>query len=146
MRVPSYTFHSFPLKLPNKLKKGREKYSKIILFISFHSIPFPPPKKELNWVGLDASQWKKKKKKKKREEREWEREREGQWCTTINSRGGKRRSKEGAARLEVWPWKLNKCKRERKREKKAWEREGSESERERERVIWKWVGFAVLIS
>ena len=68
---------------------------------------------------MDASQWKKKKKKKKREEREREREREGQWCTTINSRGGKRRSKEGAAWLEVWPWKLNKCKRERKREKKA---------------------------
>ena len=35
----------FPsLKLPNK---RREEYSKIILFISFHSIPFPPPKRGL---------------------------------------------------------------------------------------------------
>ena len=31
----------FPLKLSNK---GREEYSKIILFIPFHFIPFPPPK------------------------------------------------------------------------------------------------------
>ena len=60
-----------------------------------------------------------KEKEKEKKRREREREREGQWCTTINSRGGKRRSKEGAARLEVWPWKLNKWKRERKREKKA---------------------------
>ena len=55
MSVPSYPFRSLPLKLPNKgmdfpfplLKlsnKGREEYSKIILFIPFHSILFPPPK------------------------------------------------------------------------------------------------------
>ena len=55
MSVPSYSFHSLPLKLSNKgmdflfplLKlpnKGREEYSKIILFIPFYSIPFPPPK------------------------------------------------------------------------------------------------------
>ena len=55
MSVPSYPFHSLPLKLTNKrmsfpfppLKlpnKGREEYSKIILFIHFHPIPFPPPK------------------------------------------------------------------------------------------------------
>jgi len=55
MHVPSYQFHSLSLKLPNKgidfpfspLKlpnKGWEKYSKIILFINFYSIPFSPPK------------------------------------------------------------------------------------------------------
>ena len=58
MSVPFYPFHflllkllnkgmSFPfpsLKLPNK---GRKEYSKIILFIPFHSIPFPPPKRNL---------------------------------------------------------------------------------------------------
>ena len=55
MSVPSYSFNSLPLKLPNKeigfpfppLKlpnKGMEDYSKMILFISFNSIPFPPPK------------------------------------------------------------------------------------------------------
>ena len=55
MNVPSYPFHSLLLKLPNKkidfpfppLKlpnKGKEEYSKIIIFINFHSIPFPPPK------------------------------------------------------------------------------------------------------
>ena len=49
MSVPSYPFHSLPLKLPNKgmsfpfppLKlpnKGREEYFKIILFIPFHSL------------------------------------------------------------------------------------------------------------
>ena len=65
MSVPSYPFHSLPLKLSNKgmsfpfspLKlsnKGREEYSKIILFIPFHSIPFPPPKR-----GLRESQRKK---------------------------------------------------------------------------------------
>ena len=54
MSVPSYSFHSLPLKLPNKgidfpfppLKlpnKGMEEYSKIILFI-----PFPPSKQGLN--------------------------------------------------------------------------------------------------
>ena len=59
MSVPSYSFHSLPLKLPNKgmdfpfpsLKlsnKGMEEYSKIILFIPFHSIPFPPPKRDLS--------------------------------------------------------------------------------------------------
>ena len=58
MSVLSYSFHSLPLKLSNKgmifpflpLKpqnKGREEYSKIILFIPFHSIPFPPPKRAL---------------------------------------------------------------------------------------------------
>ena len=49
MGVPSYSFHSLSLKLPNKgidfpfppLKlpnKRREEYSKIIIFIPFHSI------------------------------------------------------------------------------------------------------------
>ena len=58
MSVPTYLFHSLPLKLPNKemdfsfppLKlsnKKREEYSKIILFIPFHSIPFSPPKRGL---------------------------------------------------------------------------------------------------
>ena len=53
--VLSYPFHSLLLKLPNKwmdfpfspLKlpnKGIEEYSKMILFIPFHSIPFPPLK------------------------------------------------------------------------------------------------------
>ena len=56
MSVPSYPFHFLPLKLPNKginfsfppLKlpnKEREEYSKIIFFIPFHSIQFPPPKR-----------------------------------------------------------------------------------------------------
>ena len=51
-------FNSLPLKLPNKgmsfpfspLKlsnKGREEYSKIILFIPFYSIQFPSSKREL---------------------------------------------------------------------------------------------------
>ena len=55
----SYPFHSLPLKLPNKgmdfsfppLKlsnKEMEEYSKIIIFIRFHSIPFPPPKRSLD--------------------------------------------------------------------------------------------------
>ena len=59
MRVPFYSSHSLPLKLPNKrmnflfppLKlpnKGREEYSKIILFIRFYSISFPPPKRGLS--------------------------------------------------------------------------------------------------
>ena len=59
MRVPSYPFNSLLLKLPNKgidflfppLKlpnKGREEYSKMIIFIHFHSIPFSPPKRSLN--------------------------------------------------------------------------------------------------
>ena len=58
MSVLSYPFHSLLLKLPNKrmsflfppLKlpnKGREEYSKMIIFISFHFIPFPPPKRGL---------------------------------------------------------------------------------------------------
>ena len=59
MSVLSYPFHSLPLKLSNEginflfppLKlpnKRREEYSKIILFIHFHSIPFPPPKRGLS--------------------------------------------------------------------------------------------------
>jgi len=55
MSIPSYPFHSLPLKLPNKEKdfsflplklpnKRKEEYSKIILFIPFHFIPFPLPK------------------------------------------------------------------------------------------------------
>ena len=55
MSVLSYPFHSLPLKLPNKginfqvppLKlsnKYIKEYSKIILFIPFCSISFPPPK------------------------------------------------------------------------------------------------------
>jgi len=50
MSVPFYPFHSLPLKLPNRgidfpfppLKlsnKRRKEYSKIIIFIHFHSIP-----------------------------------------------------------------------------------------------------------
>ena len=55
MSVHFYSFHFLPLKLLNKgmdfpflpLKlpnKGMKEYSKIILFIFFHSTPFPPPK------------------------------------------------------------------------------------------------------
>ena len=58
MNVPSYPFHYLSLKLPNKkmnfsffslklLNKRSEEYFKIILFISFHSIPFFPPKRGL---------------------------------------------------------------------------------------------------
>ena len=58
MSVSSYPFYSLPFKLLNKemnfpfspLKlpnKGREEYSKIIIFIYFHSILFPPPKRGL---------------------------------------------------------------------------------------------------
>ena len=58
MSVPSYSFHSLPLKLQNKgmsfplsllklLNKEMEEYYKIIIFIHFHSIPFPPPKRGL---------------------------------------------------------------------------------------------------
>ena len=58
MNVPSYPFHSLSLKLSNKemnflfppLKlpnKRREKYSKIILFIPFYFISFPPPNQSL---------------------------------------------------------------------------------------------------
>ena len=58
MSILSYPFHSLPLKLPNKgmnfsvptLKlpnKGKEEYSKIIIFIHFHSIPFSPLKQGL---------------------------------------------------------------------------------------------------
>ena len=40
----------FPLlKLSNK---GKKKYFKIILFISFHSISFTPPKRGLNFRGI----------------------------------------------------------------------------------------------
>ena len=69
MSVLSYPFHSLPLKLPNKgmdfpfppLRllnkgregKGREKYSKIILFIHFHSIPFSPSKRRLKVRGRE---------------------------------------------------------------------------------------------
>ena len=63
MSVPSYPFHSLSLKLPNKgmdfpfppLKlpnKRREEYSKIILFIPFHSIPFSPSKRSLRKFSL----------------------------------------------------------------------------------------------
>ena len=45
MSVPSYPFHSLPLKLSNK---GIEEYSKIIFFIYFLSIPFFSPKRGLN--------------------------------------------------------------------------------------------------
>ena len=57
MSVFFYPFYSLPLKLPNnwmsfpfpslklqKEGKRMEEYSKIIIFIYFHSIPFPPPK------------------------------------------------------------------------------------------------------
>ena len=58
MSVPSYSFHSLPLKLSNKrmdfsftpLKlpnKGEEEYSKIIIFVHFHSIQFSSPKRGL---------------------------------------------------------------------------------------------------
>ena len=58
MSVPSYPFHSFTLKFSNKgmdfsfpllklTNKGREEYSKFIIFISFHSIQFPPSKQKL---------------------------------------------------------------------------------------------------
>ena len=66
MSVPSYMFHSLPLKLPNKeigfpfppLKLpnyGREEYFKIILFIHFNSIPFHSllPNKALERKGVD---------------------------------------------------------------------------------------------
>ena len=59
MNIPSYPFHFLSLKLPNKIinfsfsslklsNKGREKYSKIIIFILFHFISFPSPKRGLN--------------------------------------------------------------------------------------------------
>ena len=58
MSVPFYPFHSLLLKLSNKgmsfpfppLKlpnKGMKEYFKIILFILFHSITFPPSKRSL---------------------------------------------------------------------------------------------------
>ena len=50
-----------PLKLQNK---GMEEYSKIILFIHFHSIPFPPPKRALKFqifiplkIGKNVREW-----------------------------------------------------------------------------------------
>ena len=66
MSVPFYAFHSLLLKLPNKeidfpfppLKlpnKEREEYYKIILFISFHFIPFPPPKQGLKISNFHSS-------------------------------------------------------------------------------------------
>ena len=62
MSVPSYSFHSLSLKLSNKgmnfpflllklLNKRREEYSKIIFFIHFLSILFPPPKRGLRVVS-----------------------------------------------------------------------------------------------
>ena len=58
MSVPSYSFYSLLLKLPNKgmsfqfppLKlpnNGRDEYSKMIIVISFNFIQFPPPKRGL---------------------------------------------------------------------------------------------------
>ena len=58
MSIPFYPFYTLPLKLSNKgiyftfpplklLNKEIKKYYKIILFIPFHSIPFPYPKQEL---------------------------------------------------------------------------------------------------
>ena len=66
MSVPSYPFHSLPLKLPNKgmnlsftpLKlsnKGNEEYSKNIPFILFHSIRFSPLKRSLKVHRLHKS-------------------------------------------------------------------------------------------
>ena len=63
MSVPFYLFHTLPIKLSIKgmnfpfpplklLNKGREEYSKIILFIPFHFIPFPPPKRGLKEFDL----------------------------------------------------------------------------------------------
>ena len=74
MSVFFYLFNSLPLKVLNKrmnfpfppLKlpnKGREEYSKIILFIHFYFIPFSPPKRSLNETSELLSQKKKKKKK-----------------------------------------------------------------------------------
>ena len=65
MSVPSYPFHSLSLKLQDKridfpfplLKlsnKGREEYSKMILFIHFHSIPFPPLKWKLFLILIQS--------------------------------------------------------------------------------------------
>ena len=65
------SFPFFPLKLSNKAKK---EYSKIILFISFHSIQFPSPKwglkvinyylpmqltNEIEWGGFESSKFQK---------------------------------------------------------------------------------------
>ena len=55
MSIPNYPFYSLPLKFPNKRMKNpfpplklsnkrMRKYFKIILFILFYSILFPPPK------------------------------------------------------------------------------------------------------
>ena len=63
MSVPSYPFHFLSLKLPNKgmsfpfpplkLPNMRmEEYFKIILFIHFHSIPLPPPKRGLSFSHI----------------------------------------------------------------------------------------------
>ena len=46
---------NFLLKLPNK---RMEEYSKIILFIPFHSIPFPPSKEGLR-LGFDLFSYRK---------------------------------------------------------------------------------------
>ena len=64
MSVPSYSFHSLPIKLPNKgigftfppLKlsnKGNDEYSKLIFFIHFYSILFLPPKQGLRVALFD---------------------------------------------------------------------------------------------
>ena len=69
MSIPSYPFNSLPLKLSSKemnfpfsplklANKGREEYSKIILFIPFHSLL---PNKRMNgmiireWNGMELS-------------------------------------------------------------------------------------------
>ena len=69
MSVLSYPFYSLPLKLSNKgidfpfspLKlpnKGREEYSKIILFIHFYFIPFPPPQRGIKKArGAEKKKW-----------------------------------------------------------------------------------------
>ena len=64
MSVPFYSFHSLSLKLPNGMdfpflslklpNKKMKEYSKIILFISFHLIPFTPPKQSLKYSTLGA--------------------------------------------------------------------------------------------
>ena len=63
MSVPSYLLHFLLLKLPNKImnfpflplklsNKGMEEYSKIIIFILFHFILFPPPKRGLSQFAI----------------------------------------------------------------------------------------------
>ena len=63
MSIPSYSFNSLPLKLLNKgmdflfpplILPKREEYSKIILFIHFYSISFPPPKRGHKKIHIDT--------------------------------------------------------------------------------------------